>query len=103
ADPQRSPIHDKEAGISLRGGREVLLCDDKAVTTYGVDHLVQVRVVVRADQEHAGTARPLQWLENDIAALRLSKRLDLRRVARDEGAWTHLFGKQLEVHLAGRL
>ena len=43
---------------------EALLRDDVAVATHRLDHLVQVGRLVVGDEEDAGAAGALQWLED---------------------------------------
>ena len=74
-DLQRPAVHDEEPHVALRRGGEVLLRDHEPVAADGVDHLVEVGDVVGSNEEHAGAARALQRLQDDVAALLLAKSL----------------------------
>ena len=75
-----------------------MLGDNESVSADGVDHLVQVRYVVGADQEHTGSAGPLQWFENDGPEL-LGECLDLTVVPGDQRARADFLREELQIDL----
>ena len=65
---QRLAVHEEQPRVALGRRRQVLLGDDVAVAAHRIDHLVQVRHVLRPHQEHALAAGALERLQHDVSA-----------------------------------
>ena len=64
---QRPAVHQEQSSVPVFRLGEVLLSDHVAVASDRIDDLIQIRDIVRANEEHAVATRSLQRLEHALA------------------------------------
>ena len=96
---ERLAVHHEEPHVALVGVGQDLLCDDVAVATDRLDHLVEVGRLVARHEEHAAAPGALQRLEHGLPAHGVDELGDLGGLPGDEGAGPDRFGEVLEVRL----